>query len=136
MSKSTGDVFRDLGFSPQESEDLRLRSDLLMHVQKRIGILGEPQSVVAQRLGITQPRVSDLLRGKLHLFSFETLTGLLRKLGSDVSVTVTDSHLEAGVTRTAVWSTALVDQLCAALRQSAKDVEQIHAADTQLGLAA
>jgi predicted XRE-type DNA-binding protein len=88
IEKSSGDVFQDLGFSPTESEDLRLRSDLLIELQDRIGALKVSQSRIAERLGIAQPRVSDLLRGKIEKFSLDTLALFLRKLGAEVSFVV------------------------------------------------
>jgi predicted XRE-type DNA-binding protein len=64
-------VFDDLGFSPEESAALEMKSRLhskIVHYAKRYS-----QSQLAQMLGESQPRVSDLLRGKISKFSFETL---------------------------------------------------------------
>lgn len=85
---STGDVFRDLGFSAVESEDLRLRSDLIIELQRQIACLGRSQTEIAKLLGITQPRVSNLAKGRLDLFSLDTLVEMLDKLGNRVDVTV------------------------------------------------
>ena len=91
ITESSGNVFRDLGFSANDAEDLRLRSDLLMQLQDRIVALKESQAAVARRLEITQPRVSDLLRGKIDRFSLDTLTVFLRRLGAEVQVVVRES---------------------------------------------
>jgi predicted XRE-type DNA-binding protein len=71
MTRSTGNVFRDLGFSSDEAEHLRIRSDLLLQLQKAIKANGLKQAEAAKLLEVTQPRVSDLMRGRLDLFSVD-----------------------------------------------------------------
>ena len=73
VTPSTGNVFRDLGFSKEESEHLLVRADLLIQVQKVIMSKRLKQAEAAKRLRITQPRVSDLLRGRIDLFSTDAL---------------------------------------------------------------
>jgi predicted XRE-type DNA-binding protein len=63
-SHPTGNVFRDLGFSKEESEHLLVRADLLIQLQKAIAVRGLKQAEAAKVLRVTQPRVSDLLRGR------------------------------------------------------------------------
>ena len=87
--------FADLGFSEVESKELRLRSDLLRRLQEKIEAMKESQQLIADRLGVTQPRVSDVRRGKLHLFSLEALIQMLEKLGSEVSVTIHEQSVES-----------------------------------------
>ena len=65
VTRSTGDVFRDLGFPAEEAEHLRIRSVLLIELQKTIGKRRLKQAEAARLLGVTQPRVSDLMRGRL-----------------------------------------------------------------------
>ena len=65
MTKSSGNVFRDLGFAREEAEHLLVRADLMIHVQKLIIARRLTQKAAAKLLGVTQPRVSDLLRGRL-----------------------------------------------------------------------
>ena len=77
------------------SEELKLRSDLLRRLQEELAAVKQPQHLVAARLGVSQPRVSDLRRGKLHLFSLESLINMLRKLGVEVSVTVPERSEES-----------------------------------------
>ena len=69
VTQSTGNVFRDLGFPAEEAEHLLIRADLLLQLQKAVAARRLTQAAVAKVLRITQPRVSDLLRGQLHLFS-------------------------------------------------------------------
>jgi predicted XRE-type DNA-binding protein len=86
MTRSTGNVFRDLGFPPDEAEHLRIRSDLLIQLQKAIRSHGLKQAEAAKLLDVTQPRVSDLMRGRLDLFSVDTLIDMLARLGIRVRV--------------------------------------------------
>ncbi len=81
VTPSTGNVFRDLGFSAEESEHLLVRADLLLQLQKGLTARGLTQARSAKLLHVTQPRVSDLLRGRLDLFSTDTLIDILARLG-------------------------------------------------------
>jgi predicted XRE-type DNA-binding protein len=81
MTKSSGNVFRDVGFSSGEAEHLLVRSDLLIKVQKLIKSKHLTQKELAKTLRITQPRVSDLLRGRIDLFSTDALIDILARLG-------------------------------------------------------
>ena len=84
VTPSSGNVFRDLGFSPQESEHLLIRADLLIQVQRRIAARRLKQADVAKLLRVSQPRVSDLLRGRIDLFSTDMLIDMLARLGISV----------------------------------------------------
>jgi predicted XRE-type DNA-binding protein len=84
VTPSTGNVFRDLGFSAEESAHLLVRSDLMIEVQKFIASRRLTQVQVAKILQVTQPRVSDLLRGRVDLFSTDTLLDMLGRLGVQV----------------------------------------------------
>jgi predicted XRE-type DNA-binding protein len=81
VTPSTGNVFRDLGFSAEESEHLLVRADLLVQLQKALTARGLTQVKAARLLHVTQPRVSDLLRGRLDLFSTDSLIDMLARLG-------------------------------------------------------
>lgn len=85
--KSSGNVFRDLGFPPAEAEHLRVRSLLMIRLEKLIAARGWTQSAAAKALGVTQPRISDLMRGKIDKFSADTLIEMLGRGGVEVSVT-------------------------------------------------
>jgi len=84
ITPSSGNVFRDLGFSTEESEHLLIRSDLLIQLQKAIAARDLTQAKAATILRVTQPRVSDLLRGRLDLFSTDMLIDMLARLGVHV----------------------------------------------------
>lgn len=81
VTRSSGNVFRDLGFSPDEAEHLLVRSDLMIKVQKVIASRRLKQADLAKVLRVTQPRVSDLLRGRIDLFSTDALIDILACLG-------------------------------------------------------
>src|SRR5438477_10848673 len=68
VTPSSGNVFRDLGFSEEEAEHLVIRADLLIQIQKVVTARRLKQAPLAKLLQVSQPRVSDLLRGRLHLF--------------------------------------------------------------------
>lgn len=89
ITPSSGNVFRDLGFSRNEAEHLLIRADLMIQVQKLIRSRRLPQKSAAQILGVTQPRVSDLLRGRIDLFSTDALIDMLANLGAQVRLKVT-----------------------------------------------
>ncbi len=85
---SSGNVFRDLGFSDDEAENLRVRSDLMISLSKLIEDRGLTQAQAAKLLGVTQPRISDLMRGKIQLFSVDSLIEMLGHAGAHVSFVV------------------------------------------------
>ena len=88
VTPSTGNVFRDLGFRREEAEHLLIRADLLIEVQKLIASRGLKQREAAKLLRVSQPRVSDLLRGRIELFSTDVLIDMLARLGARVRLTV------------------------------------------------
>jgi predicted XRE-type DNA-binding protein len=88
VTPSTGNVFRDIGFSNEESEHLLVRADLLIQVQRVIASKGLKQAEAARVLQVTQPRVSDLLRGRIDLFSTDALIDMLARLGVGVRLVV------------------------------------------------
>lgn len=87
LRRSSGNVFRDLGFPPAEAENLRIRSELTARLRKLIENEGLTQATAARLLGVSQPRVSDLVRGRIELFSIDTLVNMLAKAGVRVTLT-------------------------------------------------
>ena len=73
ISESSGNVFADLGFSPEESALLAMRADLMARLRETIVERGWTQTEAASQLGIGQSRVSDLVRGKWEKFCGDTL---------------------------------------------------------------
>jgi predicted XRE-type DNA-binding protein len=81
LTASSGNVFRDLGFGREEAEHLLIRADLMIQLQKAIRSRGLKQAEAAKTLRVSQPRVSDLLRSRIDLFSTDTLIDMLARLG-------------------------------------------------------
>lgn len=79
--EGSGSVFEDLGFSAIESERLALRSEILSEIRKAVKKHNLTQRQVEKLLDEPQPRVSDLIRGKLSKFSYEKLYTYALKLG-------------------------------------------------------
>ena len=86
VSRSSGNVFHDLGFTSEEAEHLKIRSDLMIQLQKLISVRGLTQAQAAKILGVTQPRVSDLLRGRIDLFSTDAIIDMLARFDVRVKV--------------------------------------------------
>lgn len=89
VTRSSGNVFKDLGFPAEEAENLKIRSALMGHLRRLIEARGLTQAAAAKLMGVTQPRVSDLVRGKIDLFSIDALVAMLAHLGAKVRVEVT-----------------------------------------------
>ncbi len=91
---SSGNVFRDLGL-PNPEEELT-KSSLLLEIHRTIKGRGLKQTDAARILGIPQPQVSNLLRGRTTGFSVQRLSLLLGKLGKSVTIVVSDEPPPAG----------------------------------------
>jgi predicted XRE-type DNA-binding protein len=88
IQQSTGNVFRDLGFPREEAENLKVRADLMIQIIKLIRMRRLTQAQAAVLFGVTQPRVSDLVRGKIERFSIDTLVAMLGHAGVQVQFTL------------------------------------------------
>ena len=84
-------VFDALADSPAEAENLKLRAKLLSILKVRIGTWSVSQQEAAARLGITRPRLNDLLRGKLGKFSLDALVNLTVAAGLSLELTIADA---------------------------------------------
>jgi predicted XRE-type DNA-binding protein len=83
---SSGNVFIDLGYSPDEAAILQMRADLMADLRKWIKAKRLTQAKAAEVLGVSQSRVSDLIRGKWERFSLEMLISLATKAGIHVTL--------------------------------------------------
>ena len=88
VRRSSGNVFRDLGFSKQEAENLKIRTDLMIRLNKVIEGRRLTQAQAASLFGVTQPRISDLVRGKIDRFSVDTLIAMLGHAGIRIQIVV------------------------------------------------
>jgi predicted XRE-type DNA-binding protein len=85
-TKSSGNVFLDLGFPAHEASVMLLRAQLAEALRGWMERESLTQAQVAKRLGIAQPRVSDIVRGKVELMSLDYLVGLCTKANLDVGL--------------------------------------------------
>jgi predicted XRE-type DNA-binding protein len=92
MSKivaSSGNVFEDIGFDATEAANLKLRADLMVQVRSVIEERGLTQMEAARLFAVSQPRISDIVRGKIHGFTIDALVTMLSRGGVRTRV-VTD----------------------------------------------
>lgn len=88
MSQIFEDVFDAIADTKEEAMNLKIRASLMDQVIEQIDAEGWTQSEAAQHLGLTQPRVSDLVRGKLSRFTVDALVNMLAAMGKSVEVRV------------------------------------------------
>lgn len=86
VEASTGNVFRDLGLA--DADELMAKARLALAIRQIIKDRGLTQNAAAALLGTTQPKISDLCRGRLDGFSMERLYRFLNALGQDVRIVV------------------------------------------------
>lgn len=94
VEQGSGNVFRDLGFPHPERE--RLKADLTLQIYRLIKQRSLTQAEAGEILGIRQPHVSALMRGRSGAFSVERLMQFLTALGQDVQVTVRSTRKRQG----------------------------------------
>jgi predicted XRE-type DNA-binding protein len=94
MTRGSVNVFRDLGFPAAEAEHLRVRAELMSEIARLIRRRKLTQAQAASLLGVSQPRVNDVVRGRLHRFSIDALVSMLARAGVPVRLRVgSDSHV-------------------------------------------
>ncbi len=86
VTKSSGNVYADLGF--KNPEEMLAKADMAIQISLLIEKKHLTQKEAAQLFGVTQPRVSDLMRGKISGFSMDALFGFLKALDQDVQITI------------------------------------------------
>jgi predicted XRE-type DNA-binding protein len=90
MSKMKFEQFENvwdaIAETPEEAANLRLRSDLTDQIEALIQKNGWTQAEAAKRCGVSQPRINDLLRGRISRFSLDALVNIAAKLGRKVTV--------------------------------------------------
>jgi predicted XRE-type DNA-binding protein len=77
--------------TPTAAENMKLRAAVMMALEEHIGRQGWTQAEAARRLGVTQPRVSDLVRGKIDLFSLDALVNMAVAAGLHVDLRIADA---------------------------------------------
>lgn len=87
-SRRYPNAFEAVGFEPREAEHLRLRANLMLELEGLLAARGLTQTEAAKLLHVTQPRISDLMRGKIERFSIDTLVEMLSRAGADITLKV------------------------------------------------
>jgi predicted XRE-type DNA-binding protein len=88
ITRGSGNVFADIGFSKDEAENLKLRSELMMRIEEHYKKSGMAQATVARTLGLTTPRFNALLKGKIGLFSLDALVNIATRAGLSIRLHV------------------------------------------------
>jgi len=86
--RSSGNVFRDVGYPPEQAQNLLLRSHLMTRVERFVKSSGITQRECAAQLGLTQPRLNDLLRGRIEKFSLDALVNVVSRAGMRVEMKI------------------------------------------------
>ena len=86
LKQGSGNVFLDVGIPPAEADNLMLRAQLMSSV--RDAARGASQREACKRFGITQPRLNDVLRGRIDKFSLDALVNMLAQAGMRVELRV------------------------------------------------
>ncbi len=76
--------------TPEEAENMKLRSILLTALKNHLSRTAMSQAQAAQLFGVTQPRVSDLMRGKISLFGLDALVNMATAAGLQIEMKVTE----------------------------------------------
>jgi predicted XRE-type DNA-binding protein len=84
--KAYASVWDAIEDTAEEAENMKVRSRLMRHIESEIGRRGWTQVEAATRLGVTQPRISDLMRGKISLFGIDSLVNMVAAMGMHVEV--------------------------------------------------
>jgi len=85
-TRGGGNVFVDVGFSPDEAENLLLRAQLMSRICDIVR--GTTQREAAKQFGVSQPRLNDLVRGKISKFSLDALVNMLAHAGLRVELKI------------------------------------------------
>ncbi len=93
IERSSGNVFKDIGFSDAEAVNLLARAQLMYQIERIIKEKSWTQEQAAKALGVSQPRVSDLMTHQIGKFTVDMLMKCLDKLGKEVTVSVKDKEV-------------------------------------------
>ena len=88
ITKGSANVFEDLGFDFQESQNLLLRSQTMIALVQWFNASGMTQAAAAKTIGITQPRFNQLLKGKIEIFSLDALVNMATSAGMRVGLSI------------------------------------------------
>ena len=87
-NKQFNSVWDAIEDTPEEAENMKVRSQLLIALKEHITRADLSQAQTAKLFGITQPRVSDLMRGKINLFGIDALVNMVAAAGLHVELRI------------------------------------------------
>lgn len=88
VTKGSANIFADLGFDPDEAQNLLLRSQTMIVIYKWFEASGMTQAAAAKALGLTQPRFNQMLKGRIGEFSLDALVNMATRAGMRVGLTI------------------------------------------------
>ena len=88
VENGSGNVFVDVGFPSAQAHNLLLRAEMMIRVERFVKQGRMTQQAAARVLGLTQPRLNQLLKRKIELFSLDALVNMLSKAGMRVELRV------------------------------------------------
>ena len=88
ITPEDGNVFKDLGFPPEEASKLKIKAQLMCQISEWIKEKQLKQEEASRLLHVTRPRISDIMRGKAGKFSIDALVDMLERMGKHVTVQV------------------------------------------------
>lgn len=91
--ESSDNVFRDMGKSDAEANNLFMRSMLMMAIEEIVAERGWTQAEAAKEIGVARPRIAELQASRIDLFTLDTLVKYLNKLGKHVTLSIRDSEV-------------------------------------------
>ncbi|WP_313332944.1 helix-turn-helix transcriptional regulator [Comamonas sp.] len=94
VQRSSGNVFADLGLA--DAEKLKIKTGLVIEIRKAMKSRGLTQQEAAKRMGLTQPKVSDMMRGDFSNLSERKLMDCLTRLGYDIEIKIRPANAEIG----------------------------------------
>jgi predicted XRE-type DNA-binding protein len=97
IARGSDNVFKDVGFEAEEAANLKIRADLLIDLREHIRTHGWTQAQAAAFFGETQPRISNLLKGEISLFSTDKLVNMLARAGIRVRLGTEQRQLRNGL---------------------------------------
>ena len=103
VHRGSGNVFADLGLA--DADKLKIKTGLVIEIRKAMRTRGLTQQEAAKRMGITQPKVSDMMRGDFTNLSERKLMDCLTRLGYDIEISVRPAKAEIGhLMLTTAWA--------------------------------
>jgi predicted XRE-type DNA-binding protein len=94
VRRSSGNVYADLGLP--DAEKLKIKTGLVIEIRKAMAQHGLTQQEAAKRMGLTQPKVSDMMRGDFSNLSERKLMDCLNRLGYDIEIKVRPASKAVG----------------------------------------